>query len=113
MQRDVIMLGLLDETHSHSINSKAGQPGRPELCARFYAIFSAASCVHPVCMTCTCMAGKHFGTEARVLVPEQTVMNHLAVFMSVIAEYAGFRIPAHFAFASASICALSSLQCIQ
>ena len=34
MQWDVIMLGLLDATHSHSINSKPGQPGRPELCAR-------------------------------------------------------------------------------
>ena len=53
------------------------------------------------------MASNHFGTKAQFLLPEQPVMHHLAVSMSAMAKSAGFRIPPHLAFASASIHALN------
>lgn len=70
--------------------------------------FSVPSHLQLVWMTRTCMANKYFGTKAQFFVPEQTVMHYLAVSMSAIAKSAGFRIPAHSAFAFASIHALNS-----
>lgn len=70
------------------------------------ATFSAPSRLQLAWMTRTCMADTQFVAKAQFFAQKKTVMHHLAVSVSAIAGSAGFRIPAYFAFAFASLYAL-------